>query len=178
MWSAAGCFEKQTNLLLLFSSSVALSSSLSAILIKITPRKKTPSLCVYACVCVCVCGWVGGCVWVCVCVFVEVHSPWRLHLSGSVGMPRNRSAMLCWRPFFCVPSFSITTLEWRPKPFYLAALFCSHNRSGLSHDLTSARLAFIKIRPSFTIIRHRLRSAQYRKPIYLWRQALTRGVAM
>ena len=145
-------------------------------LIKITPRKKTPSLCVYACVCVCVC--VCGCVGVCVCVFVEVHSPWRLHLSGSVGMPRNRSTMLCWRPFFCVPSFSITTLEWRPKPFYLAALFCSHNRSGLSHDLTSARLAFIKIRPSFTIIRHRLRSAQYRKPIYLWRQALTRGVAM
>ena len=135
-----------------------------------TKKKNT----VFVCVCVCVCVWVCGCV----CVFVEVHSPWRLHLSGSVGMPRNRSTMLCWRPFFCVPSFSITTLEWRPKPFYLAALFCSHNRSGLSHDLTSARLAFIKIRPSFTIIRHRLRSAQYRKPIYLWRQALTRGVAM
>ena len=133
-------------------------------------KKKTPFLCVCGSLSVCVS------VCVCVCVFMEVHSPWRLHLSGSVGMPRNRSTLLCWRPFFCVPS--ITILEWRPKPFYLAALFCSHNRSALSHDLTSVRLAFIKIRPSFTIIRHRVHSAQYCKPIYLWGQALTRGVGM
>ena len=40
-----------------------------------------------ASVCVCVC------VWVCVCVCVYVHSMRRFLLSGSVGIPRNRSTM-------------------------------------------------------------------------------------
>ena len=64
LWSAAGCLEKETNFLSLFSSSVALSSSLSAILIKITPRKKNT-------ICVCVCGCV--CVCVCLCVCKSIH---------------------------------------------------------------------------------------------------------
>ena len=37
---------------------------------------------------------------------------------------------------------------------------------------------FQNIRPSFTIIRYRPRSVLLRKPIYLWRQALMRGVAI
>ena len=57
------------------------------------------------------------CVRVCVCVCVYVHSPWRFHLSGSVGMPGNRSTMLCWRRFFLVPSPFIASLEWSTKPF-------------------------------------------------------------
>ena len=40
----------------------------------------------------------------------------------------------------------------------------------MSHNLTSVRLTFINIRPSFTIIRFRPHSAQYREPIYFWCQ--------
>ena len=38
-----------------------------------------------------------------VCVF-HVHSPWRLNLSGTVGMSGNRSKMLCWSRFFPLPN--------------------------------------------------------------------------
>ena len=61
------------------------------------------------CVCVCVC--------VCTHVCLYIHSPWRLHMSGSVGMPGNRSTMLCWRRFFPLPSPFVATLEWNTKPF-------------------------------------------------------------
>ena len=54
------------------------------------------------CVCVCVCA--------CVCVFY-VHWPWRLHLSGSVWTPGNRSTMLCRKRKFPMPSPFIATLE-------------------------------------------------------------------
>ena len=70
-----------------------------------------------SCVCVCVCVCVYVCVCVCVSVCAYVHSPWRLHLSGSVGMSGNRSTMLCWRCFFPLPSPFITTLKWSIKPF-------------------------------------------------------------
>ena len=62
-------------------------------------------------VCVCVCVCVSVCVYVCVCVYF--HSPWRLHLSGSVGLPGNRSMVLCWRRLFPMPSPLIANLEWR-----------------------------------------------------------------
>ena len=38
--------------------------------------------------------------------------------------------------------------------------------------------SLLKPRPSLTIIKHRPRSAQHRKPIYLWRQALMKGVTI
>ena len=74
------------------------------------------------------------CVFVCVCIYV--HPLWRLHMSG-VGDSGNRSAMLCWRHFFPLPSLFIATLLWSIKPFWLAALSCSHTRGGTSLDLTS-----------------------------------------
>ena len=70
-----------------------------------------------------------------VCV-LQVHSPWRLHLSGTVRISGNRSPMLCWRHFFPVPSPFIATLA--PS---LATLSCSHIRSRQSHELTNVRLA-------------------------------------
>ena len=72
---------------------------------------------------------------VCVCVF-HVHSPWRLHLSGTVGMSGNRSTKLWWRRFFPLPSPFIATLA--PS---LATLSCSHTRSRQSHESTRVRLA-------------------------------------
>ena len=81
----------------------------------------------FLCVCMCAC--------VSVCVF-HVHSPWRLHLSGTVGMSGNRSTMLCWRRFFPLPSPFIATLA--PS---LATLSCSHTRSRQSHELTRMGLA-------------------------------------
>ena len=84
--------------------------------------------CVCVCLCVCVCVWV--CVCVCVCVF-HVHSPWRLHLSGTVGMSGNRSTILCWRRLFPLPSPFIAILS--PSP---ATLSCSHTRKRQSHELT------------------------------------------
>ena len=60
-------------------------------------------------------GRTRSCVYVCVCIYV--HSPWRFHLSGLVGMPENRSTMFCWRCFFPPPSPFIATLEWSTKPF-------------------------------------------------------------
>ena len=79
------------------------------------------SFAVRVCVCgVCVCVWcVCVCVCVCVCTHVclYIHSPRRLHMSGSVGMPGNRSTMLCWRRFFPLPSPFVATLEWNTKPF-------------------------------------------------------------
>ena len=74
-----------------------------------------------------------------VCVF-HVHSPWRLHLSGTVGMSGNRSTMLCWRRFFPLPSPFIATLA--PS---LATLSCSHTRSRQSHELTRVRLAYQRL---------------------------------
>ena len=65
-----------------------------------------------------------------VCGF-HVHSPWRLHLSGTVGMSGNRSMMLCWRRFFPLPSLFIAILS--PSP---ATLSCSHTRKRQSHELT------------------------------------------
>ena len=77
------------------------------------------SSCVCVCMCVCVCACVCVCVCVCVCTHVclYIHSPWRLHMSGSVGMPGSRSTMLCWRRFFPLPSPFVATLEWSTKPF-------------------------------------------------------------
>ena len=71
-----------------------------------------------------------------VCVF-HVHSPWRLHLSGTVGMSGNRSMMLCWRRFYPLPSPFIATLA--PS---LATLSCSHTRSRQSHELTRLHFTF------------------------------------
>ena len=59
----------------------------------------------FVCVCVCVC------MYVCMHTHIYVHSPWRLHLSRTVGMSGNRSTMLCWRHFFSPPSLLIITLE-------------------------------------------------------------------
>ena len=148
-WSAAGCFEKQTNFLSLFSVSVALSSSLSAILIKITLRKKYRLLTVKA-----------SSVWI----------SWN---------PREQINDVMLKTFL----FYVKSLHYyfrmKPQTFLTGSfILLTHNRSGLSHELTSANLTFIKIRPSFNIIRCRPRSTQHRKPIYLWRQALTRGVAI
>ena len=69
------------------------------------------------------------------CVF-QVDSPWRLHLSGTIGMSGNRSTMLCWRRFFPLPSPFIATLA--PS---LATLSCSNTQSRQSHKLTRVRLA-------------------------------------
>ena len=72
----------------------------------------------------------------CMCVSVYVLPSWRLHRFG-VGIPGDRSTMLCWE---CPPpllSTFMVTLVWSTKPFQLAALSCSHTRSGQSHDLTS-----------------------------------------
>ena len=68
---------------------------------------------------------------VCVCVCAYVHSPWKLHLSGSVGLAGNRSAMLCWAHLLhrCFRVKHLTFL-------------LSQIRSGQNHDLTSVRLAF------------------------------------
>ena len=75
------------------------------------------------------------CVSVCVCVClrsstVKASSVW-------VGIPGDRSIMLCWRRLFSLPSPFITTVVCSTEPFLLAALSCSHTRSGQSHDLTS-----------------------------------------
>ena len=75
-------------------------------------------LCVFLCpfylLCVCVCVFTSILSSVC----VYVHSPWRLHLSGTVGMSESRSRMLRWRRFFCLPSPFIATLEWSTKTFH------------------------------------------------------------
>ena len=98
-----------------------------------------------------------------------VHPPWRLHLSG-VGVPEDRSTILCWRCSFPVPSSFIDILVWSTEPFWLAALSCSHTGSGQNNDLTSLMcVSLSKHGPSFTIIRRRLRSALHREPICLWR---------
>ena len=82
------------------------------------------------------------------CVF-HVHSPWRLHLSGTVGMWGNRSMMLCWRRFYPLPSPFIATLA--PS---LATLSCSHTRSRQSHEPTRVRLACQKLNsiPNFAMV--------------------------
>ena len=165
LWSAAGCLEKETNFLSLFSSSVALSSSLSAILIKITPRKKN-TICVCVRVCVCVCA--------CVSPFtVKASSAW---ISWNA---REQINDIMLKTFLLYAKYLHHYFRMKLQTFLTSHfILFTYNRSGLSHDLTSVCLAYIKIRPSFNIIRYRPRSAQHRKPIYLWRQALTRGVAI
>ena len=69
------------------------------------------------------------------CVF-HVHSPWRLLLSGTVGMSGNRSTVLCWSRFFPLSSPFIATLS--PS---LATLSCAYTRSRQSNELTRVGLA-------------------------------------
>ena len=76
-------------------------------------------MCVFVYLCVYVCARL----YVRVCV-VYVYSPWSLCLSG-VGIPGDRSTMLCWRRFFLLPSPFIATLVWSTEPLQLATLSCS-----------------------------------------------------
>ena len=78
----------------------------------------------------------------CVGLCVYVHPPWRLHLSGSAGIPGNRSTMLRWRRWIHLPVSLDCYFAMQNVTFQLAALSCSYTRSRQSHDLTSIRLAF------------------------------------
>ena len=135
-------------------------------------------MCMRVCVCVCVCvgGWV--CVGVCVCVCgspftVKVSSAW---ISWNA---REQINDIMLKTFLLYAKYLHHYFRMKLQTFLTSHfILFTYNRSGLSHDLTSVCLAYIKIRPSFNIIRYRPRSAQHRKPIYLWRQALTRGVAI
>ena len=55
-----------------------------------------------------------------VCVFllyacVYVHSSWRLHLFGTVGISRNRPRMLCWRRYYLCQVLSL--LNYKHQAF-------------------------------------------------------------
>ena len=69
------------------------------------------------------------------CVF-HVHLPWRLHLSGTVGMSGKRSMMLCWKRFYPLPSPFIATLA--PS---LVTLSCLHTR----RDKATNQLACVSL---------------------------------
>ena len=91
-----------------------------------------------------------------VCLF-HVRSPWRLFLSGTVGMSGNKSTMLCWGRFFPLPSRFITTLA--PT---LATLSCSHTTSRESHELNRVRLACQRL---YSILQYFCNSLTFR-----WRE--------
>ena len=109
-------------------------------------------------VCVCVC--------LCACVSTSIDSPRRLRLSERAGMSGKINDVVL-KTFL----FSAMFLHCYFRMKHWAFL-----TSGQSHDLTSVRLAFKNIRHSFTMFSHRTRSALNCKPIYLCRQAITRGV--
>ena len=90
--------------------------------------------CVRACVCVCVC--------------TSIHPEGFICLDQVGYQETDQRCYVEDVKFLC--RFPSSLLRMKNVTFQLAALSCSHTRSGQSHDLTSVRLAF-SMGPSFTI---------------------------
>ena len=88
------------------------------------------------CVCVCVC----VCMYVCVCVFTSIHHEGFICLEQVGYQGTDQCVML--KTLNSYVDFLHRYFRMQNLTFQLAPLSCSHTRSGRSHDLTSARLAF------------------------------------
>ena len=80
------------------------------------------------------------CVCVCVCVFTSIHCEAFICLE-QLGLPGNKSMMLCWRRW--IPLLVPSSLLWNAEPNLSASCFIlSKHWSEHCHDLTSIPLAF------------------------------------
>ena len=141
------------------------------------------------CVCVCVGGWVG--VGVCVGVRVRVRVRVRVCVCVCVRLftMKASSVWISWNAREQINDVMLKTFFSYAKSLHcyftmkhqtlLTSLFIllTHKKQ-VEPRLSQCASCFQNIRPSFTIIKHHPCSAQHLKPIYLWRQALTRWVAM
>ena len=110
------------------------------------------------------------CVSVCMFMCVYLHSSWRLHLFRSVGMPENRSTILC---FLSCAKFFHRYFRMKHETFLTSCFLlftCSKRAKAWLGYCTSC---FQNIRLSSTITRHRPCSDC--KLIYLWRLHLRQG---
>ena len=123
-------------------------------------------MCVYVSVCVCVC--------VCVCLCVRASTS--IHCEGFICLEQlecQGTDQWC-----CVEDVSFL----HKVPSLLLSLF--NYPLYPVHTLEAGKAAtwcvcrFRNMRPWFTTIRHRPRSALQLKPTYIWRQTLTRGVVI
>ena len=99
-------------------------------------------------VCLCVRACVRVCVFVCVCVCTSIYPEGFICLDQVGYQGTDQRCYVEDVKFLC--RFPSSLLRIKNVTFQLAALSCSHTRSGQSHDLTSVRLAF-SMGPSFTI---------------------------
>ena len=84
----------------------------------------------------------------CVCVCTSIHPEGFIYLDQVGYQGTDQRCYVEDVKFLC--RFPSSLLRMKNVTFQLAALSCSHTRSGQSHDLTSVRLAF-SMGPSFTI---------------------------
>ena len=131
------------------------------------------SVCVYVCVCVFVCLCVCVCVCVCVCACLYIR-PFTVKTS-SVWISWNTSKQIndvMLKMFLSSAKFLHRYLRMKLQTFLTNHFILFTHQKRTKPQLSQCVSRFQNIRPSSTITRHYPRSA------FLWRQALTRGVAI